>query len=179
MNRTGTPAAAAYIALGSNMGDRQGCIDGAIASLRRVPGVTVEAVSSLIETDPVGPIAQPMFLNAVCHVATTLTPRELLTDMLCIERSFGRRRDHASRWGPRTLDLDLILYADMVIAEDDLIVPHPRLFERAFVLEPLCEIGPDVVVPGTQGRASATVSVLLERLIGDRASSADRLPLCP
>ena len=179
MNRAGTPAVAAYIALGSNIGDRRGCIDGAIASLRRVPGVKVEAVSSLVETDPGGEIAQPMFLNAVCRVATTLTPRELLTDMLRIERSFGRRRDRASRWGPRTLDLDLILYADMVIAEDDLIVPHPRLYERAFVLKPLCEIGPDVLVPGTKGQASATVSVLLERLLGDRASSADRLPLCP
>ena len=161
------------------MGDRHGYLDGAIAALRRVPAVSVEVVSSLIETEPVGPIAQALFLNAVCRVATTLTPRELLTQMLRIERSFGRRRDRTARWEPRTLDLDLILYADMVIDEDDLIVPHPRLHERAFVLEPLCEIAPDVLVPGTQGRVSATVSVLLERLIGERASPANRLPLCP
>ncbi len=178
MDRAGTHAVAAYIALGSNMGDRHGYMDGAIEALRRVPAVSVEAVSSLIETEPVGPIVQAMFLNAVCRVATTLTPRDLLTRMLHIERSFDRRRDRSARWGPRTLDLDLILYADMVIDEDDLIVPHPRLHERAFVLGPLCEIAPDVLVPGTQGRASATASVLLEKLIGEGAPSTNRLPLC-
>ncbi|MBN4052663.1 2-amino-4-hydroxy-6-hydroxymethyldihydropteridine diphosphokinase [Roseiflexus sp. AH-315-K22] len=142
------PTCDVFIALGSNLGDRRVFIERAIAALDRSAGVSVELVSSIIETDPVGLRAQGAFLNAVLRAQTSLSPRDLLGLMLEIERSLERVRDAAARWGPRTIDLDLILYADRVICEADLVVPHPRLAERAFVLVPLCEIAPDVIVPG-------------------------------
>ena len=159
-----SPTVNAFIALGSNLGDRRGSIEQAIKALDLSPGVCVQSVSSLIETEPVGPLPQGAFLNAVLQVSTSLGPRDLLALMLEIERTLGRVRDPANRWGPRTIDLDLILFADQVIREKDLIVPHPRLAERAFVLVPLCEIAPNVIIPGPAGIPPATASRLLAQL---------------
>jgi 2-amino-4-hydroxy-6-hydroxymethyldihydropteridine diphosphokinase len=118
--------------------------------------VEVVAVSRLRETDPVGAVDQPRFLNGAVAVETTLSPRELLETLLSVERRLGRLRD-GTRWGPRTLDLDLLVYGDVIVDEPDLQVPHPRLGERRFALEPLAELDPDLVVPGL-GRVSETLS---------------------
>ena len=133
----------AYVALGANLGDRGVTLRSALEKLARVG--MVEAVSSFYETDPVGYTDQPAFLNAVARVQTELSPRELLNTLLQIETAFGRVRTFPN--APRTLDLDLLLYDDVILVEDGIIVPHPRLHERAFVLVPLAEIGPEVVHP--------------------------------
>jgi len=134
----------AYVGLGANLGDREATIRAAVAQL---PGLV--AVSPLHETDPVGVIDQPPFLNGVAALETELPPRELLDVLLAVERRLGRER--GERWGPRTIDLDLLLYGDEVIDEDGLTVPHPRLRERRFVLEPLAGLAPKLVVPGLGG----------------------------
>jgi 2-amino-4-hydroxy-6-hydroxymethyldihydropteridine diphosphokinase len=131
----------AYVGLGANLGDREGTIRAAVADL---PGVV--AVSTLRETDPVGITDQPRFLNGVAALETGLTPRELLDVLLAVERRLGRERGR--RWGPRTIDLDLLLYGDEVIDETGLTIPHPRLHERRFVLEPLADLAPKLAVPG-------------------------------
>lgn len=135
----GTPTIAA-IGIGSNLGRRHATIHAAVRDLARVPEVRVIRLSSIIETDPVGPEGQGPYLNAVVLVQTTLEPQALLDAMLTIERSHGRDRAREQRWGPRTLDLDLLLFGDRRINEPGLIVPHPRMHERAFVLIPLREI---------------------------------------
>ena len=134
----------AYVGLGANLGDREGTIRAAVAQL---PGLV--AVSPLRETDPVGVTDQPQFLNGVAALETELAPRALLDVLLAVERRLGRERKE--RWGPRTIDLDLLLYGDEVIDEDGLTVPHPRLRERRFVLEPLADLAPTLVVPGLGG----------------------------
>ena len=142
----------AYVGLGANLGDREGTIRAAVAEL---PGVV--AVSTLRETDPVGITDQPRFLNGVAALETGLTPRELLDVLLAVERRLGRER--GQRWGPRTIDLDLLLYGDEVIDETGLTIPHPRLHERRFVLEPLAELAPALVVPG-RGRVKDLLAKL-------------------
>jgi 2-amino-4-hydroxy-6-hydroxymethyldihydropteridine diphosphokinase len=137
----------AYVALGSNMGDRERMLWGAIHMLAFSPEVDVAAVSSIRETDPVGVVDQPRFLNMAVAVDTKLGPPALLELLLSIERELGRTRD-GPRFGPRTIDLDLLLYGDEVVDEPDLTVPHPRLHERRFALEPLAELDPDLAVPG-------------------------------
>jgi len=137
-----------YVALGANLGDREATIRAALAELDAVPGVRVVAVSSLVETDPVGYVDQPAFLNGAAALETTLAPRELLDLLLAVERRFGRDREGAPPQGPRSLDLDLVLYASAEIDEPGLTVPHPRLHERRFVLEPLSELDPSLEVPG-------------------------------
>ncbi|HVN62471.1 MAG TPA: 2-amino-4-hydroxy-6-hydroxymethyldihydropteridine diphosphokinase [Gaiellaceae bacterium] len=144
-----------HIGLGSNLGDREAALRGALELL----GDDVVAVSSFRETDPVGYLDQPRFLNAAAALETALEPRALLDRLLEVERELGRTRD-GPRFGPRTIDLDLLLYGDRVIDEPGLVVPHPRLAERRFALEPLAELDPDLVVPGL-GR----VSDLLARLL--------------
>ncbi|MFO0831755.1 MAG: 2-amino-4-hydroxy-6-hydroxymethyldihydropteridine diphosphokinase [Phycisphaerales bacterium] len=143
------PARAA-IALGSNLpsraGDSRATVQAAAADLAATPGIRLLAASSTHETDPVGP-AQPRYINAAALLETTLPPRALLAALQDIERRHGRDRTREQRWGPRTLDLDLILYADAVIDEPGLHVPHPRMHERAFVLAPLCEVWPDARHP--------------------------------
>jgi 2-amino-4-hydroxy-6-hydroxymethyldihydropteridine diphosphokinase len=134
----------AYVGLGANLGDREETIRAAVAEL---PDVV--AVSPLRETDPVGVTDQPQFLNGVAALETELAPRELLDVLLAVERRLGRER--RERWGPRTIDLDLLLYGDEVIDEDGLKIPHPRLHERRFVLEPLADLAPQLVVPGLGG----------------------------
>jgi 2-amino-4-hydroxy-6-hydroxymethyldihydropteridine diphosphokinase len=135
----------AYIGLGSNLGDREAAIGGAVDRLGR--HATIVALSTLRETDPVGFLDQPRFLNGVVAVETTLPPRALLDLLLTIERELGRTRT-GPRFGPRTIDLDLLVYGDEVVDEPALTVPHPRLHERRFVLEPLAEIAPELEVPG-------------------------------
>jgi 2-amino-4-hydroxy-6-hydroxymethyldihydropteridine diphosphokinase len=147
-----------YIGLGSNLGDREAFLRQAVELLRAEPEIDVTAVSSVRETDPVGLVDQPRFLNAVARVETDLAPRKLLDRMLAAERALGRRRD-GPRFGPRTIDLDLLLYGDEEIEEPGLTVPHPRLAERRFVLEPLHELDPGLVVPG-RGRVSDLLSAL-------------------
>jgi len=137
----------AYVGLGANLGNREAALRGALAALADAPGVRVLRVSPLYETDPVGVTDQPPFLNQVAELETDLAPDDLLALLLAIERRFGRRR--RIRWGPRTLDLDLLLYGDAQIATERLHVPHPRMTERAFVLVPLADIAPDLVIPGT------------------------------
>jgi 2-amino-4-hydroxy-6-hydroxymethyldihydropteridine diphosphokinase len=137
----------AAIALGSNLGDRRAHIWAAIDALAALPGTRLLAASDLIETDPVGPAPQGPYLNAAALIATTLPPRALLDHLLAIEHGRGRQRSAGQRWGPRTLDLDLLLYGDMVISEPGLIVPHPHLHTRDFVLLPLAQIAAGMVVP--------------------------------
>ncbi len=131
----------------------------AIELLDSVDGVDVVAVSSFRETDPVGLVEQPRFVNAAASLDTSLEARELLDVLLDVERELGRVRD-GERWGPRTIDLDLLLYGSQVVDDPGLRVPHPRLPERRFVLEPLVELDPDIVVP-TVGRASDLLAALV------------------
>jgi len=138
----------AYVALGSNLGDREGTLRGALEALAAEPGIEVLAVSRFIDTEPVGVVDQPRFLNGAAALETGLPARELLDRLLAVERRFGRRRDGVPSQGPRTLDLDLLLYGDAVIDEPGIRVPHPRLHERQFVLEPLAELDPALEVPG-------------------------------
>lgn len=136
----------AFVALGANVGDRRAAIGGALDHLADTPGVRITAVSDLIETQPVGPPGQGPYLNGACTLATSLAPRELLDALLAIERRLGRTRA-GTRWGPRIIDLDLLLYGRLVIDEPGLTVPHPRMHERHFVLRPLAQIAPRALHP--------------------------------
>jgi len=136
----------AYVGLGSNMGDRERMLWSAVHMLAFSPEVEVVAVSSIRETDPVGFADQPRFLNAAVALDTELEPRALLEFLMAVERELGRTRD-GPRFGPRTIDLDLLLYGDEVVDEPGLTVPHPRLHERRFVLEPLAELNDELTVP--------------------------------
>jgi 2-amino-4-hydroxy-6-hydroxymethyldihydropteridine diphosphokinase len=138
----------AYIGLGANLGDREGNLREALERLAELGPLRV---SSFRETDPVGVTDQPRFVNAVAELETDLSARDLLARLLEVERELGRDRSGEERWGPRTIDLDLLLYGDEVIDEPGLTVPHPRLAERRFVLEPLHELDPGLVLP--DGRA--------------------------
>jgi 2-amino-4-hydroxy-6-hydroxymethyldihydropteridine diphosphokinase len=138
----------AYVALGSNLGDREATLRAAVRRLRALPRTQVLAVSRLRETEPVGYLDQPRFLNGAVELETELQPRELLDALLDLERVFGRDRSGVPAHGPRTLDLDLLLYGDETIVEPGLEIPHPRLHERRFVLEPLADLDPAVEVPG-------------------------------
>jgi 2-amino-4-hydroxy-6-hydroxymethyldihydropteridine diphosphokinase len=148
----------AYIALGANLGDRERTIRLALERLDAHPQISVERVSSLRETDPVGYEDQPRFLNGAALVETDLGPRDLLTVLLDLERDLGRTR-HGPRLGPRPIDLDLLLYDDRVLDEPGLTVPHPRMGERLFVLDPLLELDPALEAPGL-GRLQALRSAL-------------------
>jgi len=138
----------AYLGLGSNLGDPRAQLARAVAELRRWPGVAVTAVSSLYRTAPVGGGPQPDYLNAAAVLETELSPQAVLAMGLELEQRAGRVR-RGARNEPRTLDVDILLYADAVIEETDLRVPHPRLAERAFALIPLAEIAPEVRHPVT------------------------------
>jgi 2-amino-4-hydroxy-6-hydroxymethyldihydropteridine diphosphokinase len=138
----------AYIGLGSNLGDRAENLRAAAGRLGELGEVQL---STIRETDPVGVTDQPKFLNAIAELETGLSALELLDRLLAIELALGRNRVAEKRWGPRTLDLDLLLYGDETIDEPGLTVPHPRLAERRFVLEPLYELAPSLVLP--DGRA--------------------------
>ena len=142
----------AFIALGANLADPAHQIRAALESLSRLPDSRLLRASSLYRTAPVGVAGQPDFINAVALVETTLAPRDLLAALFAIEAEFGRRRDY--RNAPRTLDLDLLLYDDLVLDGAELQLPHPRMHLRAFVLAPLLEIVPASIIPG-RGTAAA------------------------
>jgi 2-amino-4-hydroxy-6-hydroxymethyldihydropteridine diphosphokinase len=150
--------ARAFVGLGANLGDRAVTLRSALALLEAHEGVRVAGVSSFRETDPVGFVDQPPFLNAAVEVETALSPRDLMACLLEVERVLGRERT-GPRFGPRTIDLDLLVYEDLEMDEPGLTIPHPRLHERAFALEPLHELDPGLVVPGR-----GPVSALLEAL---------------
>ncbi len=147
-----------HVGLGANLGERQATLRRALELLDSLPDIAVAAVSSLRETDPEGYLEQPRFLNGVAAVETSLAARTLLERLLAVELSLGRTRE-GPLFGPRTIDLDLLLYGVQTIDEPGLRVPHPRLHERLFVLEPLVELDPGLLVPGL-GR----VDELLARL---------------
>lgn len=146
-NHTNTgPSILAYIGIGTNLGDRQANIETVLQKLVAHSGIEVICVSSVYETTPVGLTEQPDFLNLVAALRTSLPPRDLLQVFLNIENGMGRTR--TLRWGPRVIDLDLLLYGQEQMEMPGLTVPHPRLRERAFVLTPLAEIAPDLSLPG-------------------------------
>ena len=151
----------AYVGLGSNLGDRERAIERAVGLVNADPDIEVVSTSTLRETEPWGPVAQPRFLNGAVEVETSLEPRALLGVLLEVERRLGRVREE--RFGPRTIDLDLLLYGDATLDEPGLTIPHPRLHERAFALEPLHELDPTLVVPG-----HGTVDELLRALESGR-----------
>jgi len=137
----------AYVGLGANLGDREATIRRAVERLGAEPGIEVVAVSTLRATEPVGYADQPRFLNGALAIETGLSPRDLLDRLLAVERELGRVREAGPRYGPRTIDLDLLLYGDAVVDEPGLAVPHPRLAERRFALEPLHELDPSLRLP--------------------------------
>ncbi len=162
----------AFVGVGSNLGEREQYLRFALSSLRDWPGIELVAASRVYETDPVGPAPQGPYLNACVELRTELSPGDLLHSLLTIENRAGRERTSGSRWRARTLDLDLLLYAEICREDEELCLPHPRLHERAFVLEPLCDLAPKLVHP----RLGATIEALAEavhdpaavRLLADR-----------
>ncbi len=149
-----SPVVTAFVALGSNLDDPPGQIRRALQALAALPGTWLVGSSSLYRNPPTGVLDQPDFVNAAAEIETRLAARELLEHLLAIERAHGRVR--AVPGGPRTLDLDLLLYGGLAVREPGLVVPHPRMHDRAFVLVPLAEIAPGVLVPG-RGRIAELV----------------------
>jgi 2-amino-4-hydroxy-6-hydroxymethyldihydropteridine diphosphokinase len=155
----------AYLGLGSNLGDRRQRLAEAVRRLHAGPALQVVNVSPVYESSPVGVTAQPDFLNLVVQVATSHTPQKLLTECQCIEIDLGRER--RKRWGPRTIDIDLLLYGAMRINDKNLTVPHPRMRERSFVLAPLAEIAPGLKLDGkTIGEFAAVLGEAGLRKLG-------------
>lgn len=152
----------AAIGMGSNIGNPRDHLNAACDELRAHPRVHDFRCSSYLTTTPVGLLDQPDFLNAAATFSTTLSPQSLLSLLLTIEQIRGRNRASEQRWGPRTLDLDILLYGDQLISTGKLTVPHIQMKNRRFVLEPLAQIAPDWVVPPT----NQTVQALLDALIG-------------
>jgi dihydroneopterin aldolase/2-amino-4-hydroxy-6-hydroxymethyldihydropteridine diphosphokinase len=148
----------AYIGIGSNLGDRQKNIQRAISLLRAAPQIRVTAVSSIYETKPVGVVDQPDFLNAALSICTDRSPHDLLNDLQKIESQLKRKR--TIHWGPRTIDLDILLYDDKIISSDRLIIPHPEMHKRYFVLKPLSEIAGELIHP----KLNKKIKILLEEL---------------
>jgi 2-amino-4-hydroxy-6-hydroxymethyldihydropteridine diphosphokinase len=148
----------AFLGLGSNLGDRLGLLQAAVDALDREPGLRVAGSSRVWETVPVGGPPQPDYLNAVLRVETDLSARELLAAGQRVEAALGRTR--AERWGARTIDVDLLLFDDEEIHEPDLVVPHPRIVERAFVVLPLLELEPGAALP--DGRALADLRLEID-----------------
>lgn len=144
----------AYLALGGNVGDSRTTLDRAVLALSDASGIRLVARSSDYKTPPWGVTDQPPFINLCLVIDTTLSPRVLLTRIHEIERSLGRDRAHEERWGPRTVDIDILAYDDLTLDEPGLILPHPRLFERAFVLMPLTEVAGDATIAGQTPRAA-------------------------
>ena len=162
--------ASALIALGGNVGDVRDTFSKAIANICGMTQAALVARSSDYGTPPWGDEAQPPFVNACIEIETRLDPHSLLSTLHRIERKFGRDRARERHWGPRTLDLDLLAYDDVRLARGELILPHPRLFERAFVLVPLAEIAPDRVIAGRRVR---------DALAGLSTDGIERLPDLP
>lgn len=157
----------AFIALGSNLGDAQGQVRGAFGALDALPQTRLLARSPLYLTPPWGVLDQPAFINAVAQIETTLTPHELLDALLKVERDAGRVRD-GERWGPRTLDLDVLHMDGVVLSDDHLTLPHPRMAVRAFVLLPLNDLAPTLLLPG-QGKVADLLAAI-------ETTGCERLP---
>ena len=149
---------AAYIGFGSNIGDRLAHIQNALDTLSKTEGITLQRISSIYATDPVGYETQAQFLNGVAAIQTTLSPLSLLHTLKNIETAIGRR--HRIRWGPREIDLDILIYGDLCIQTEKLVIPHPEMHLRGFVLVPLAEIAPYLVHPVFQ----ESIQTLLNRL---------------
>ncbi|TDT35066.1 2-amino-4-hydroxy-6-hydroxymethyldihydropteridine diphosphokinase [Streptomyces sp. BK208] len=165
----------AVIALGANLGNRLETLQGAIDALEDTPGVRVKGVSPVYETEPwgVAPDSQPSYFNAVVIVKTTLPPSSLLERAHAVEEAFHRVRDE--RWGPRTLDVDIVAYADVVSDDPQLTLPHPRAHERAFVLAPWLDVDPEAALPG-QGRVADLLAAVTRDGVTLRADLELRLP---
>ncbi len=149
-----------FIAVGSNLGEK---IDSCKEAINQIAGLCeIVKISSLYETEPVGNENQPNFINCVAEINTDLSPHELLKRLNLIEEKLGRVRDE--KWGPRTIDLDIIFYNDLVMRDNNLIIPHPRAHLRRFVLEPLCEIAPEFIHP----EFNLSVSELLTKIEDDK-----------
>ena len=155
----------AYIGFGSNIGDRLVHIQNAIHALLKTEGITLQKISSVYETDPVGYEAQEAFLNGVATIQTSLSPFSLLHTLKNIETVIGRK--HRIRWGPREIDLDILIYGDLCLQTEKLIIPHPEMHLRGFVLVPLAEIAPDLMHPVFQ----ESIQNLLNRLDDDKSIS--------
>jgi 2-amino-4-hydroxy-6-hydroxymethyldihydropteridine diphosphokinase len=155
-------ATKAFIGLGANLGEPRAQVRRAMTALTSIPETRLLSTSSLYRSAPVSVGEQPDFINAVAEIETGLGARALLDELLAIEARFGRRRDFPG--APRTLDLDLLLYGDQVIAEPELVVPHPRMHERAFVLAPLAEIASAAIVPG-KGAVAALLADCKDQLV--------------
>lgn len=153
----------AYIGFGSNIGDRLTYIQNAICSLSESDGIVLQEISSLYETEPVGSIAQDRFLNGVAAIQTDYTPHYLLQLLKDIEKSVGRQ--HRKRWGPREIDIDILIYSNIRINTPELVLPHPEMHIRRFVLVPFAEITPDVIHPVF----NVSIQTLLERLADDKS----------
>jgi 2-amino-4-hydroxy-6-hydroxymethyldihydropteridine diphosphokinase len=152
----------AYVALGSNLGNPVSTVEDAIEAMAALRGSLLKAISSLYRTAPVGLKRQPDFINAVVTLDTRLAPRQLLDELFALEAKFGRER--SVRNAPRTLDLDLLCYGDVVQDDPALTLPHPRMHERAFVLAPLAEIAPQLVIPGRGTVASLLAACADQRI---------------
>ncbi|MEU5138280.1 2-amino-4-hydroxy-6-hydroxymethyldihydropteridine diphosphokinase [Streptomyces sp. NPDC021139] len=165
----------AVIALGANLGNRLETLQGAIDALEDTPGVRVKGVSAVYETEPwgVAPDSQPSYFNAVVIVKTTLPPSSLLERAHAVEEAFHRVRDE--RWGPRTLDVDIVAYAEVVSDDLQLTLPHPRAHERAFVLAPWLDVDPEATLPG-RGRVADLLAAVPRDGIAPRADLELRLP---
>ncbi|MFG3247498.1 2-amino-4-hydroxy-6-hydroxymethyldihydropteridine diphosphokinase [Streptomyces sp. NPDC048187] len=165
----------AVIALGANLGNRLETLQGAIDALEDTPGVRVKGVSPVYETEPwgVAPDSQPSYFNAVVIVKTTLPPSSLLERAHAVEEAFHRVRDE--RWGPRTLDVDIVAYAEVVSDDPQLTLPHPRAHERAFVLAPWLDVDPEAALPG-QGRVADLLAAVTREGVAPRAGLELRLP---
>jgi 2-amino-4-hydroxy-6-hydroxymethyldihydropteridine diphosphokinase len=147
-----------YLGLGTNLGDRLAQLRQALDLLHATRGIRIGNVSSVYETAPVGYLDQPDFFNLVCEVQTTLSPLQLLHSAQAVEQALHRER--IVRWGPRTMDIDLLLYSSEIVQQPELLIPHPRMHERAFVLVPLAELAPQLRLPGIE----QTLAALLEKL---------------
>ena len=154
---------AAYIGFGSNIGDRLKHIQNAIHAISKTEGISLQKISSVYKTDPVGYETQGEFLNGVAAIQTNLSPLSLLHTLKDIETAIGRQ--HRIRWGPREIDLDILIYGDLCLQTEQLVVPHPEMHLRRFVLVPLAEIAPNLVHPIFQ----KTIQTLLERLEDDKS----------
>ena len=150
-----------YIGFGSNIGNRLSFIRDALHVLSQTDGIIIKEISSLYETEPVGNEDQGKFLNGVVAIETHLSPQTLLTTLKVIETKVGRR--HRKRWGPREIDLDVLIYGEMCLRTSELIIPHPEMHNRRFVLTPLAEIAPDVVHPVL----NVTINDMLNNLVDD------------
>lgn len=162
----------AYVGVGGNVGRPEATLPAALAALAVADGVRGASASPVYRSSPVGGIAQPDFLNAVVRLRTTLPPHDLLDMLLALESQFGRQRDE--RWGPRTLDLDVLLYDDIVLHHPRLVVPHPELVERGFVLAPLADLAPSLRHP-VEGKTIARLLRAWRERAGEHEQRVERL----